>query len=196
MAYPHWEYFLAIEDDLVTCSRFIEFNENNFDAYSIEFARILLASASEFDVVAKMICKEIKPNKNPSNINEYRTLITNEFPKFYSTEIKIPRYALSFSPWIEWDNDENPDWWSSYNKVKHERNNHFSEATLENVLLATSGLMCGLMYYYKLTISPTREVPINPAPEFFEPQWYGYMEPSETNWLFDVPDDDACFVDS
>jgi len=196
MAYPHWEYFLAIEDDLVKCSRFVEFNQSNFGAYSIEFARILLASASEFDVVAKMICKEIKPNEAPGNINEYRDLIIGDFPKFYSTEINIPRYALSFSPWAEWNNDNNPDWWSSYNKVKHERNNHFSDATLENALLATSGLLCGLMYYYKLTLSPTREVTINPSPQFFEPKWYGQMQPAEFNWLFDVPDDDACFIDS
>lgn len=196
MAHPHWEYFLAIEDDLVKCSRFIEFNENNYDAYSIEFARILLASASEFDVVAKMICEEIKPNGNPSNIDQYRDFITDQFPEFYTIEIKIPRYALSFSPWKVWGGDNNPDWWNSYNKVKHQRNNHFSDATLENALLATSGLMCGLMYYYKLTIEPTREVPINPAPELFEPKWYGYMEPPETNWLFDVPDDDACFIDN
>jgi hypothetical protein len=50
---PHWNYLLAIERDLDEISRFVEFDEKNFDCFSIEIARLLLASAAEVDVVCK-----------------------------------------------------------------------------------------------------------------------------------------------
>ena len=54
---PHWNYFLAIERDLEPLSRYVEFNPKNFDCYSIEIARLLLAAAAEVDIV----CKQIRP---------------------------------------------------------------------------------------------------------------------------------------
>ena len=54
---PYWEYFLAIEDDLLQTSRYVEFTESNFHVHSIEFARLLLISGSEVDVIAKELCK-------------------------------------------------------------------------------------------------------------------------------------------
>jgi hypothetical protein len=42
---PHWNYLLAIERDLD-----VEFDERNFDCFSIQIARVLLASGAETDV--------------------------------------------------------------------------------------------------------------------------------------------------
>ncbi|WP_322576624.1 hypothetical protein [Fodinibius sp.] len=39
MAHSHWEYFLAIEEDVVRSSRFVELEAQSFDSDSIEFAR-------------------------------------------------------------------------------------------------------------------------------------------------------------
>lgn len=44
--------------------------------------------------------------------------------------------GLSFKPWLNWASDKNPTWWQSYNKVKHNRDAHFDEATLKNALNA------------------------------------------------------------
>ena len=46
MIESHWNYFLAIEDDLERLSRHIEFDERNFKCFTIEISRILLASAT------------------------------------------------------------------------------------------------------------------------------------------------------
>jgi len=43
---PHWNYFLALEKDLEATSRYVEFSTANLDTYSIEFAHLLLSSAS------------------------------------------------------------------------------------------------------------------------------------------------------
>jgi hypothetical protein len=48
---PHWNYFLAIERDLETLARYVEFDPKNFTSFSIEIARLLLAAAAEVDIV-------------------------------------------------------------------------------------------------------------------------------------------------
>lgn len=165
----HWNYFLALEKDLETVSRYVEFCEDNLNTYSIEFAHLLLSAASEADTLAKCICKIIDPNEKPKNIDDYRRIIKgaeeSETYDFYfgnkvppvlgekhkqrlsHLEIHIPRYGLKSFPWANWAKDKNPDWWHSYNKVKHERNVHFNKATLRNALQAIGGLLA-LNYFY------------------------------------------------
>ena len=43
MQESHWNYFLAIEEDLENLSRYIDLREDNFGTYSIETAKILMA---------------------------------------------------------------------------------------------------------------------------------------------------------
>ncbi len=189
MAYPHWEYFLAIEDDLTQCARYVEFSRVNYSVYSIEFARLLLAAASEFDVVAKMLCKKIAPNNTPNNINDYRAIILRKYAKFPDVEINVPRHGLSLHPWGDWISGQNPAWWRSYNVVKHERNQYFKDATLEKALLAIAGLLCGLMYYYKEEIG--NQVALDPAPQLLEPKHYGWGEPASISWTYEIPDNSS-----
>src|SRR5438132_12157267 len=68
----HWNYFLALERDMESASRYIEFCEANFSIFSIELAHLLFAAASEVDVVAKLLCKQIAPGASPKNINDYK----------------------------------------------------------------------------------------------------------------------------
>jgi hypothetical protein len=48
---PHWSYYVSLEDDLIETGRYVEICEDNFDTYSTQFTRLLLAAASEVDVV-------------------------------------------------------------------------------------------------------------------------------------------------
>ena len=160
MPYVHWQYFLAIESDLEATSRFVEFSQKNYATYSIEFARILLSSGSEVDVVAKALCG-IKPNGNRKDINDYRKIITKNYPKFHTFEVSLPRYGLAIKPWEGWSGN-NPSWWTLYNKVKHQRDIYFEKANLENALLSVGGLFALVLYYYKDHLS---------EPDFFWPSF-------------------------
>jgi hypothetical protein len=51
----HWNYFIALEEDMQALSRYIEFCDDNLDVYSIELAHLLFAAASEVDVLAKSV---------------------------------------------------------------------------------------------------------------------------------------------
>ena len=74
-SYPHWNYFLALEDDLDRLSRFVQFTAQNYGCYSIELARILMLASAEIDVVAKQLCKQIAPDARADKIHEYRRTI-------------------------------------------------------------------------------------------------------------------------
>jgi hypothetical protein len=171
----HWNYFLALEKDLEAVSRYIEFCPDNFNTYSIELAHLLLSAASEVDTLAKCICGIIDLGAKPINIDQYRSIIkaaeeseTYAFPPFSgkpsvveekhkhrlsSLKIYVPRYSLEYVPWESWAKDKNPDWWHSYNNVKHERNRYFSEATLSNTLCALAALLAINYIYCRLEIT-------------------------------------------
>jgi len=159
MTLPHWEYFLAIESDLSASTRFVEFTAENFAVYSIEFAHILLSSSSEVDVIAKSLSNMLFPDRSHQNINDYREAITQSFSRFANIEVRIPRYGLSLQPWKAWARDENPIWWKSYNKVKHERNTFYKEANLENALNAVAGLFSLVLFLYRRENSQSQLAP-------------------------------------
>jgi hypothetical protein len=68
----HWNYFLAIERDLETLARYVEFDSKNFECFSIETARLLLAAAAEVDIVCKQICRQADQSSKACKINHYR----------------------------------------------------------------------------------------------------------------------------
>jgi hypothetical protein len=112
-------------------------------------AHLLLAAASEIDVIAKLLCMKVSPNNNAENINEYRSILNPAFPNIKEIKVLIRRYGLEFKPWTNWKRNQNPIWWTAYNKVKHERNIHYQKASLKNTLNATAGLFVMLLYLYK-----------------------------------------------
>jgi hypothetical protein len=160
----HWNYFLTLDADTARLSRYIEFAEDNFKAYSVEMARILLAAASEVDVVAKLLCKSVNPKSKADNINEYRVEIAPAFPRLVTMTIDIPRYALTFHPWDNWREDKNPDWWSAYNDVKHERDAYFTRANLANALNSVGALLAMLLHLYG---DKARKGDLMPVPSLF-----------------------------
>jgi hypothetical protein len=150
----HWNYFLALEDNLIECARFVEFSLKNKDVYSIEFAQILMAAASEVDVLSKLIVSMLEPAAQKKNIDDYRSVIIRHLPAFANYKVALARYGLRTEPWMSWTSGTNPTWWRSYNDVKHERDQHFPDATLENVISALAGLLVTVIQYYRLKLAP------------------------------------------
>lgn len=160
----HWNYFLALERDMEQVARYIEFREPNFTAFSIELARLLFGAASEVDVIAKLLCEELAPDAPRGNIEQYRTALLPHLTDLPSTDVFIPRYGLSFKPWLNWGGGHSPDWWRSYNKVKHERDSYFEQATLQNALNALGALLVLTFHYYYLK-RPAEDSPERRAKE-------------------------------
>ncbi|MEO8838402.1 MAG: hypothetical protein ABI351_06795 [Herbaspirillum sp.] len=144
----HWNYFLALEHDLELASRYVEFCDANMRTFSIEFVHLLLAAASEVDVVAKLLCQRLSPAAARGNIEQYRAVLIQHLPDLATMQVFVPRYGLTLTPWDNWANGNSPDWWGSYNNVKHERGAHFDEATLKHALNALAGLHCLVFHHY------------------------------------------------
>lgn len=154
----HWNYFLALESDLEQVSRYIEFSKKNFNTYSIELAHLLLAVSSEVDVIIKALC-ELKNPTGHRNIYDYRNTVRARIPELISETCSIPRFGLELKPWSNWKGtqDKHPDWWHSYNAVKHHRDQSFDQANLKNVLNAMAALAIVNLYLYKEDTPPHPE---------------------------------------
>ncbi|KAB2891395.1 MAG: hypothetical protein F9K32_04530 [Desulfobulbaceae bacterium] len=172
---PHdWNYFFCIEDDVTKLSRWIEFAEDNETVYSIELARLLMTASAEADVVAKDLCKIIKPGTRASRINEYRPVLLEKYPDLHGAEVAIPRFGKILHPWSNWrDAVDPPLWWTANNKIKHHRKDHFKEANLKNVLNAVAGLLI------LLVLRTSKDRPsLYPGPTVFEPRTFAYRDGS------------------
>lgn len=161
----HWNYFLALEDDVVRLARYLEPTSDNFGAYSLELARILSTAASEVDVVAKQLCRKLNPDSKADRITAYMKGITAAHPEIIHAETSIPKFGLGFNPWEQWGQQKSPLWWQAYNKVKHHRHTHFQEANLKHALNAVAGLFIMLLFFYK---EEGREGMLSPNPVLFK----------------------------
>ena len=146
--YRYWQHFLTLEADFAATSRYVEFSQQNFATFSIEYAKLLLAIGSEVDVLCKVMCEKIDNGAKRENINDYRACLTAH-TQISAEEVLIRRHSLAFKLWNDWSTGMNPPWWRSYNNVKHERDKHFPEASLENCANAISGLFAVVLYCHK-----------------------------------------------
>lgn len=157
----HWNYFLALEKDLENLSRYVEFCRSNFKCHSLEMARILLAAASEVDIVAKQLCQKLNSGSTADNIHKYRNEIKTVYPNLPNFKVTIPRFGLNLTPWSNWNQNSGvPLWWTAYNKVKHHRDTDFDKANLKNVLNTVSGLFVITLYFYKEKAENAELIPI------------------------------------
>jgi hypothetical protein len=143
-----WQYYLSLEEDLIRLSKYVEINEDNFKTYSIELVKIYLSTCSEVDVLAKLLSK-ILGNKKADSISNYSKTILQYYPNLTKYSIQIPRYSLNLFPWQDWTEKTSPKWWSSYNRVKHQRDEFYKDASLGNVLNSIAGLLVLNLYYLK-----------------------------------------------
>lgn len=191
MSMPFWEYFLAIEQDLEKCTRYVEFDKRNYGAHSLEFARIIVASGAECDTVMKLLCESIRGSGVPDCILDRFPIVNLAYPTFTEHEIEIPRYGLSYRPWGAWSSSGSPFWWGKgYDKIKHERDRYFENANLENAIMATAGLLCTLMYYYE-ELRVKRSIPLrvelSQFPKLLSPKDYGPWQGADILWGYSFP---------
>src|SRR5690606_33037829 len=147
----HWNYFLAIESDFEKISRYIEFAEANNNTFSIELARIIMASTQEIHGIRKKICKILDNTQVTNNIDQYKSIVKDKLIELTSEEVYLPRFGMSSKPWENWNtSNENPDWWRANNKIKHDRSTNLGVANLKNAFNAVGALLITTLYYYKL----------------------------------------------
>lgn len=125
-------------------SEFVEPTDANINSFSHRIYELFLRTCTEFESVCKELLVDLGSTKNPSdmNIHDYKALETS-FP-LETVEIGVLTWRPDIKylkPFQNWSTENPPlQWYSEYNKVKHNRNTEFSRANLSNLVQATGGL--------------------------------------------------------
>lgn len=162
----YWNYYIELEEQLLATKRFVEFNIANDKTFSIEYLKLLQATCSEIDVVAKIIAEYNDPHFKSiksKNIQRWGLVIQKTFPEICKCSVFF-NHDYAVTPWHNWkyevfqDKDnhtryrlvngcETPHWWTAYNKVKHERTSKYKKeqtnymrANLKNLITAMAAL--------------------------------------------------------
>jgi len=177
-------------EELKTIMRYIQPDHSNLATYGHQMRNVLLLAAMEFENECKGVLR----------INGYNApndrFSTNDFVKLHGP-LRLAEYTVQLTnypslapiaPFVGWT-DTAPTqsliWYDSYNAVKHDREIHFSKATLEAAINAVSTVAIMLCAEYRII-----EMWRDQIGEFFRfkehprwEDWQNYLPPSQgENW--------------
>lgn len=146
----HWNYFCSLAIRLEETKNYVYhgivesdgFRLIHADVCSDVFKQIIILAASEFENVAKTICKCF--GEKPRSIEGISRFILNKFPRIIETEV-ITLFWQG-RPLSDWKIDENDkkkkvhgiEWWDAYNSLKHNKVGSYKQATLNNAVMSLS----------------------------------------------------------
>ena len=192
----YWKYYFMLEKDFLGTEQYLAIDELNFRAYSNEYIKQYQAICSEIDVVAKPYCKELNSNFKGNKIYAYCKCITDIYLDFANRRVNLQEREISIFPWKNWSYttelqsngkekviSNNPDWWQTYNKIKHNRTTvsnemqlpYYKLANQKNVLHSLAALFQLELYYFRTlqqTYFPTdTDMPDSPSKLFTIEDW-------------------------
>lgn len=162
-------HYLLLEKDFEETKPYLTIAEDNYEAYSNTYMKLLLAIGSEIDVMLEVVAKEYDPNSNEEGFG-YSKIILKHEPNIKSTEILLRDEGITVRPW---ECKTIPTWWTIYNEVKHNRNKtdrttkppkkYYQLANQKNVLYALAALYSLEMYGYRIIATNSGEKMFVPA---------------------------------
>ena len=120
----YWNYHLQIEGDFFNLEPYCAIDLTNDKAFSTKYLQLLLSTCGEIDTICKRICCCLDPNleMDKANINDYKNILMNHDPMIAQEVVKINHHIYrEIKPLQSWEHKQTPHWWSTYNKVKHHR---------------------------------------------------------------------------
>ena len=165
-----WDYYMSIESDLYKTIEYVEPCEENYSTYSQEYAKIINVACAEADVIFKEICMLIDSSYNPNgkneNIDVYKKTILGKFPQIEKTCLRIDRSKKDIYPFKGWADTGKLSWWKDYQKIKHERKEHYAKANLENAIFSVGALRILELYYLRMHSENKNELANKDGPFF------------------------------
>ena len=146
------DYFHFLEKRLLDTKRYVAFEKENLDVFSIEFASIINDCCGIINGFCFELCQAENPKKDRFYMNDYIDYFDRH--KFI---LSCLVYCEKFSiiPWERLQNKKlrTPAWWTAYNEMKHSGKPNFQNASLKNAISCLAGLYC-LLSAYELILSP------------------------------------------
>lgn len=153
-----WSNYLQIENELIDTFKYVDLSIDNYKTYSTKFLKIFLQIGSEIDICFKEYLKFINPESTSDNIIKYKNDLNNNDSVIFDEEVNIKPINNCIKPLKDLQNANSMDWWTAYNKIKHQRNDEitlgditqtsYKFANLENVITSMAALYILLMNIY------------------------------------------------
>lgn len=145
----HYEYYLGIEADFLTASRYIEFSNDHRNVYSHFFSHMLTTAGAEFESVSKAVAV-VDNVPEPQNISEIQNLYKEIESDVHSFKLRTLKGDLVIAPFSDWKDGKNLKWWKAYNNIKHSRHINAKDGSLFNAMHAL-----GALHFVNIVLSST-----------------------------------------
>lgn len=146
--------YLLIVKDLEKILEYVEPCSANWHVYSHRIYELFLRTCTEFESNCKSILNSngyIK--KGDLNINDY--YLINNSSRLTEYQVKVKNWNSNekiILPFENWNSKNSLKWYKDYNEVKHNRENKFEKASLENLLYSITALLCILYSQYGIGV--------------------------------------------
>jgi hypothetical protein len=132
---------------------YVEPDDQNLQCFSHELYALFLRACTEFESNAKgvLIANGYNPRKSQWNAQDYCKL---------NQAMKLNEYVVTVLPWqgakrivtpfSGWGSGHALTWYQNYNIVKHSRSEKFAYASLENTVLAVTGVLALLFAQFNM----------------------------------------------
>ena len=132
----YWKYYLLLEEQFLNTNNYVDLNTDNLSTYSLQFVNSILLTGAELDTIMKLYCNFLlSARKDISNYANY--VLTNDSDIINQEIIVFNGGNLIIKPFEGWQVIRPSDTlkgWKEYNLIKHNRNENFKLATLDNAL--------------------------------------------------------------
>jgi hypothetical protein len=134
--------YLLLKNDLLSLFNFVEADDSNLSCYSLRIHEMLIRTCIEIEANFRAILIENGYSKSANmNVSDYRLL--NRTHRLSEYEIRYPNWRgerATRQPFAAWAQKKPLCWYQAYNRSKHDRNQNFKDANLENLTEAMAGL--------------------------------------------------------
>lgn len=149
-----WQYYLYLEQDFISLTRYIECISQNNNTVSDEIHKQILSVGMEFENINKQISKKPK-----GNIKTFREYWKEKYPNINNIEIKIlfSKENCILKPFKD---IKTLCWWKRYNAIKHNRYKNYNKVTFWHLLNVLSALFFCEMYFVKIIGDETHSLDV------------------------------------
>lgn len=168
----YWKYYIHLENEFINTTEFVMLDENNFETFSIEYQKLLLAIGSECEIIFRELCG-FASDDTSKNIADFRDEIKSSNLMDLNNHVHIMGVSSlsSIEPFGETWPNQTPTWWREYNNVKHGRTLNYKKANLENVLYTLASLYLLEEYLHRKVRKQNEEDFIRPESNLFALSW-------------------------
>ena len=161
-----WPIYKQIENEFKELSLYIHIDKKQLNTYSIKISDLILRTVSEYENLAKELCKKNSIKFLDKNKHSKKIVNFHEYIEKLDQKYEINRKVVTFS----YDNaEENFDtgrmpfkkieikignknkntwsWYQAYNLIKHDRIKNYRKANVLNLIDAMAALFLLNIYY-------------------------------------------------